>query len=305
MPAAISEHPPLLVPVRSRKPLTRVARWTLYVAGAAAIVLGLGVWPAGVRALGNLHTLAGWLVIASLWTLAAISARAGVARSLVWISVGWGVATTLGALAQYQLPAGSWITLLHGVTGVGAIAFGQTLVSRTRAAERQAMRLVGPAEAARSIEEAAAEFLANRRIAVTGVSRTPGEHGSNVVYRRLRERGYEVFAVNPSTDRVEGDRAYPDLRSIPGGVDAVVIATRPDHAMGAIQECAALGIRHVWMHRAFGAGSVSEEAAAWGRENGLRVIAGGCPLMFSPVSDTGHVMMRSLLTLTHKVPRTV
>ena len=71
-----------------------------------------------------------------------------------------------------------------------------------------------------SIQEAAAAFLASGRIAVTGVSRTPKRHGSNNVYRRLRERGCQVFAVNPNTNEVEGDRCYQDLASIPGGVDA-------------------------------------------------------------------------------------
>ena len=79
------------------------------------------------------------------------------------------------------------------------------------------------------IKDAATEFLANRRIAVTGVSRNPRDHGSNVVYRRLRERGYEVFAVNPNADEVEGDVCHHDLKSIPGGVDAVVIATNHSH----------------------------------------------------------------------------
>jgi predicted CoA-binding protein len=65
-----------------------------------------------------------------------------------------------------------------------------------------------------SIKDAAAEFLADKRIAVTGVSRTPQTHGSNNVYRRLRERGYQVFAVNPNTAKVGGDRSYPDLASI-------------------------------------------------------------------------------------------
>src|SRR5687767_2544043 len=78
------------------------------------------------------------------------------------------------------------------------------------------------------IKDAAAEFLANKRIAVTGVSREPETHGSNVVYRRLRDRGYEVFAVNPNADEIEGERCYHALREIPGGVDAVVIATRPE-----------------------------------------------------------------------------
>ena len=81
-----------------------------------------------------------------------------------------------------------------------------------------------------TVRDAASQFLAKRRIAVTGVSRSQQGHGSNVVYRRLRERGYEVFAVNPNADKVEGDRSFHDLKSIPGGVEAVVIATRPDRA---------------------------------------------------------------------------
>ena len=80
------------------------------------------------------------------------------------------------------------------------------------------------------IKEAAAEFLASKRVAVTGVSRHPKDHGSNVVYKRLRDRGYDVFAVNPNADEVEGDRCHHDLRSIPGGVEAVVIATKPETA---------------------------------------------------------------------------
>jgi uncharacterized protein len=154
-----------------------------------------------------------------------------------------------------------------------------------------------------SIEEAASEFLANRRVAVTGVSRTPKTHGSNNVYRRLRERGYDVFAVNPNALEVEGDRSYPDLKSIPGGVEAVVIGTRPQIAEDTMRECAELGIRHVWMHRGPGAGSVSEAATTYGRQRGITVIDGGCPLMFAPTSDLGHRLMRVLYAA--KVPKKV
>ena len=47
------------------------------------------------------------------------------------------------------------------------------------------------------IKDAASEFLTNQRVAVTGVSRHAKDHGGNVVYKRLRDRGYEVYAVNP------------------------------------------------------------------------------------------------------------
>lgn len=155
------------------------------------------------------------------------------------------------------------------------------------------------------IKDAATEFLSHRRVAVTGVSRKPGSHGSNVVYQRLKDRGYDVFAVNPNAETVEGDRAYRDLAGIPGGVEAVVIGTRPDAALGTMKECAALGVEHVWMHRSIDRGSVSEEATAWGRSHGIHVIDGGCPLMFGTVSDSGHRAMRRVLTLTGKVPRRV
>jgi predicted CoA-binding protein len=155
------------------------------------------------------------------------------------------------------------------------------------------------------IKAAAAEFLASKRVAVTGVSRQPKNHGSNVVYKRLRDRGYEVFAINPTAEEVEGDRCYHDLRSIPGGVDAVVTATRPETAEQTMRECAELGIKHVWMHRGPGTGSVSKAAADYGRRRGIAVIDGGCPCMFGPTADPGHKAMRVIFTLNGNVPRQV
>ncbi len=153
------------------------------------------------------------------------------------------------------------------------------------------------------VKQAAAEFLAKKRIAVTGVSRTPKDHGGNIVYKRLRDRGYQVFAVNPNAERVEGDQCYHDLKSIPGGVEAVVIATRPETAEATMRECAGLGITHAWMHRGPGAGSVSAAATEYGRQHGITVIDGGCPLMFSPTADFGHKMMR--LMMSSHVPKEV
>jgi predicted CoA-binding protein len=143
-------------------------------------------------------------------------------------------------------------------------------------------------------QHAATQFLSQKRIAVTGVSRSAQNHGANVVFNRLRDRGYDVFAVNPNTAQVAGVTSYHDLRSIPGGVDAVVIATAPSRAASTMRECDELGIKHVWMHRSYGAGSVSETAATYAREHGITMIDGGCPLMFDPTADFGHKVMRVL-----------
>jgi predicted CoA-binding protein len=156
-----------------------------------------------------------------------------------------------------------------------------------------------------TIKEAAEDFLSRKRIAVTGVSRHPQNHGANFVYRRLRDRGYEVFAVNPNADEVEGDKAYASLTAIPGGVDAVVIGTRPERAEATMEECAHLGIHQVWMHRSVGGGSVSDTATRYGREHGIAVIDGGCPCMFGLTADTGHRMMRVVATLAGNIPRKV
>ena len=155
------------------------------------------------------------------------------------------------------------------------------------------------------IKYAASDFLAKKRVAVTGVSRDPKGHGSNIVYQRLRDRGYEVFAVNPNADTVEGDACYHDLKSIPGGVEAVVVGTRPETTQATLEECAELGIEHVWMHRSVGTGSVSETAAEYGRQHGITVIEGGCPLMFAPTADVGHKVMRVIFAMTGKVPKQV
>ncbi|HLA43431.1 MAG TPA: CoA-binding protein, partial [Aggregatilineales bacterium] len=108
------------------------------------------------------------------------------------------------------------------------------------------------------------DFLSQKRIAVAGVSRNDGT--ANLIYRKLRDTGHTVFPVNPGADKVEGDTCYPDLKAIPGGVDGVVIVTRPDVVQSIVEECAEVGIKRVWMHKSFAAGSVSDKAVAFCRE---------------------------------------
>ena len=150
-----------------------------------------------------------------------------------------------------------------------------------------------------NVKQAASEFLAKKRIAVTGVSRHPQGHGSNVVYQRLRQRGYQVFAVNPNTETVEGDPCYPDLKSIPEVPDAVFILTNPKVTEAIVEQCVDLGVKHVWMHCMMGTKpglvggmtSVSPEAVQVCRDNGIQVIPGACPNQFLK-PDFGHAMMR-------------
>ena len=142
-----------------------------------------------------------------------------------------------------------------------------------------------------TLADAAGDFLAQARIAVVGVSRA-GDTAANVIYKKLRGAGHQVFAVNPNAETVENDPSFARLSSIPGGVDAVVVATHPSVSAQIVEECARLGITRVWLHRSVGQGSVSDEAARLARSHGLSVIVGGCPMMFSEPVDVVHRCMR-------------
>jgi predicted CoA-binding protein len=149
------------------------------------------------------------------------------------------------------------------------------------------------------------EFLAQKRIAVAGVSRDNSHHPvGNLICHRLKKTGHEVFPVNPHMQTFEGDRCYPDLRSIPGGVDGVVIVTRPEIAERIVQDCSDAGVRRVWMHQSMGkkGSSVSAAAVDYCRQRGITVIAGACPMMFGDGADFGHRCMRWILRLTGGLP---
>jgi predicted CoA-binding protein len=147
------------------------------------------------------------------------------------------------------------------------------------------------------------DFLAQRRIAVAGVSRTETNAPANLIFRKLRDAGHEMFAVNPNGGQVEGTAAYGDLAAIPGGVDAVVVATPPAATERVVRDAVDAGVRRVWMHRAFGEGSVSEQAVAYCRDHDVRVIAGGCPMMYCEPVDFGHKCIRFVLGLTGGLPK--
>ena len=153
-----------------------------------------------------------------------------------------------------------------------------------------------------SLEDAAREFLRLDRIAVAGVSREP-RAAANAIYRKLRKAGKSVVAVNPHAAEVEGDPCFHSLSEVAPAVDGVVVVTPPADTKDVVRECIQSGIRQVWIHQSFGRGSMSMDAVALGRANGVRVIPGGCPLMFCDPVDFGHRCIRWILGRTGSLPR--
>jgi hypothetical protein len=156
-----------------------------------------------------------------------------------------------------------------------------------------------------SLETKVQEFLAQKRIAVAGVSRNKSHHPvGNLIYQRLKKTGHDVFPVNPHMQTFEGDCCYPDVQSIPGGVDGVVIITRPEVTEQIVHDCSDVGVRRVWMHQSMGkkGSSVSPKAVEYCRQHDISVIAGACPMMFGRGADFGHTCMRLFLKLTRGLP---
>lgn len=148
------------------------------------------------------------------------------------------------------------------------------------------------------LETLVEDFLAQKRIAVVGVS-DKRETGCNLGYHKFKEAGYAVYAVNPRLATFEGDPCYPDLKSIPDKPEAVFILANPKVTDQIVQQCVELDIQHVWMHcmmgtkpgLASGMTSVSSNAVRMCHEHGITVIPGACPNQFlNP--DFGHALMR-------------
>lgn len=153
----------------------------------------------------------------------------------------------------------------------------------------------------RTLPPTVAAFLEGRRIAVAGVSRS-GNTPANAIFRRLRDTGHEVIPVNPNATEIEGQKCYADLSAIPGTIHGVMVVTHPSVSASVARAALDRGIRHIWFHRSFGAGSVSQEAVDLCRARGVEPIEGGCPMMYCPPVDPAHRAFRWWLRCTHRIP---
>jgi hypothetical protein len=142
------------------------------------------------------------------------------------------------------------------------------------------------------------EFLAQRSLAVVGVSRTGRKFG-NAAYRELKAKGYTLIPVHPQAHELEGDRCAPDLLSLPVPVGGVLAVVPPHQVERVIDDAAAAGIRRIWLQP----GAESPAALALAASKGLTVISGECILMFAEPAGFGHRAHRWLNSLLGRLPR--
>jgi uncharacterized protein len=145
-------------------------------------------------------------------------------------------------------------------------------------------------------------FLAQKRIAMVGISREPKSF-SVMLFEELCRRGYDVVPVNPNTPNVMGRRCFARLQDIQPPVDTALLMTSSSVTDKVVADCAEAGIRRVWMYRATGKGAVSPNAVAFCRERGIEVVPGQCPFMFLPHAGGVHRLHGFMRKLTGRYPR--
>lgn len=142
------------------------------------------------------------------------------------------------------------------------------------------------------------EFLAQRVLAVVGVSRDSKKFG-NRVYKDLSRKGYRTFAVNPNTNAIGDSPCYPSLKDLPERVDGVVFVVPPEETEKMVKDAAGMGIRRVWMQQ----GSESQDAIRFCEENDISVVAGECILMFAEPAEFFHRVHRWAWGVLGKLPK--
>lgn len=135
--------------------------------------------------------------------------------------------------------------------------------------------------------EDARRFLGAKRIALVGLSRDPKDFSRGVL-RALVERGYDVVGVNPAPPADGGVRWFTRVQEVSPPPDAALLLTSPGQTEVVLRDCAAAGVRRVWLHRGAGAGAESPQALAFCKEHGIEAVHGLCPFMALPGAGFGH-----------------
>jgi predicted CoA-binding protein len=141
------------------------------------------------------------------------------------------------------------------------------------------------------------DFVSRKTLAVVGVSRG-GQKFGNMAYRELKAGGRKLYPIHPTAEKLEGDRAYPDFKSLPEKVGGVLIVVPPAQTEKVVRLAAEAGIPRVWMQQ----GSESAAAVNFCRENGIAEVHGECIMMYAGQAGF-HKFHRWMWKLFGKAPR--
>lgn len=118
------------------------------------------------------------------------------------------------------------------------------------------------------------EFMAQKVFAVIGATDNPEKYGNQIV-KNLKNRGYEVYPVNPKLEELEGLQCYAGITDVPVKVDVVDFVVPPSVTEEILKQCKDLGLNRIWLQP----GSESEKAINYCTENKMKVVHSVCVMM--------------------------
>lgn len=137
-------------------------------------------------------------------------------------------------------------------------------------------------------------FIAGKRIAVAGASRTTKTKFGNMAAAELEQRGYDVYFVHPQAEAIQGKPAYSNLNALQGQVDGVLVSLPAEKGADVLRDAAAAGIRNVWIQQ----GGESPELVKLGQELELNLVTGKCILLYAQPVRGFHILHRWVAQLT-------
>lgn len=141
-------------------------------------------------------------------------------------------------------------------------------------------------------------FLSNRKIAVAGVSRNPKKFGF-LVFKQLREKGFEVFPINPGTDNIDGAPCFRSVSALPLNVHSLVIVTPKQQTREVVAEALSKGIDNIWIQQM----SDTPEAIELAGTRPVNLVTRECILMHSDPVTGIHKFHRTIKKLFRLYPR--
>ncbi len=102
-----------------------------------------------------------------------------------------------------------------------------------------------------------------KTIAVVGYSPKPGRPSHNIA-RQMQRFGFRIIPVRPGISEGLGEKAYPDLASVPAPIDLVNVFRASEHIPEIVDECLSLGLKNIWMQEHIWNEAAAERAWAAG-----------------------------------------
>ncbi len=127
------------------------------------------------------------------------------------------------------------------------------------------------------------QFIQCKKLAVVGVSRS-GKKFGNIACKELRQKGFEIYPIHPEVQQIDGFTCYPDLKSVEGKVNGVLISVAPKKAVEILDQAAELGLKNIWLQQ----GAWSKEVQQTLEKHQLPVVTGKCILMYAPPVTSIH-----------------